>query len=83
MLPTAEVEAKVDRDKSGNPIFKSEMAKDRYYANKNLGEAGGKQMKEVQNAINEARRKVCRRLYDASYRCCNDGNRCGRSSSFR
>ena len=57
MLPTAEVEAKVDRDKSGNPIFKSEMAKDRYYANKNLGEAGGKQMKEVQNAINEARGK--------------------------
>ena len=54
-LGTAEVEAKVDRDESGNPIFKSDMAKDRYYANKNLGEQGGNQMRDMQRAVQEDR----------------------------
>ena len=56
-LQPATVVTKVDRDEKGTPVFKSEMAKDRYYATKNIGEAGNRQMREAQTAVNEARGK--------------------------
>ena len=53
-LGAAPVVTEVDRDVDGNPVFKSDMAKDRYYANKHLGEDGGRQMQDMQTSIHEA-----------------------------
>lgn len=60
VLPTAEVSTEADRDSSGKLVFKSDMAKDRYYANKNLGEEGGRQMQSMQGAVQEGRNKFAK-----------------------
>jgi len=54
MLPEAEVGTEYPRDDSGRIIFPSMMAKDRYYAFKNLGEEGLGQAVEMQNAVRTA-----------------------------